>query len=69
MESEEHGTGSHHLTDTEEEGEAQANLIEVSKETYKLLSNSCTRSVSNKTRKWVRNRYPLSMVAATSRLI
>ena len=65
METEEHGTDSHHLMDTEEEGEIQADLIEVSDESYKLLSNSCTQSVSNETKRRVRNRYPLPMVTAT----
>ena len=65
METEEHGTDSHHLTDTDEEGEAQADLIEVSNKTYKLLSNMCTQSVSNETRRRVRNRYSLPIVTAT----
>ena len=49
----------------EEDGVEGSQLLEVSEKTHRLLTNSCTRSVSNKSRKRTRSRYKLPKVDAT----
>ena len=48
----------------EEDGVEGSQVVEVSEETHRLLTTSCTRSVSNETRKRTRSRYKLPKVDA-----
>ena len=51
----------------EEDGtdESAESLVEVSEEMAKMLTESCTRCVTNESRKRTRNKYPLPKVPAT----
>uniref|UniRef100_A0A1X7VGZ5 Uncharacterized protein n=1 Tax=Amphimedon queenslandica TaxID=400682 RepID=A0A1X7VGZ5_AMPQE len=49
----------------EEEDVDSSQLIEVSEDTHRLLTGSCTRNMSNEMRKRVRGRYKLPKVEAT----
>lgn len=49
----------------EEDGFEGSQLVEVSEKTHRLLTNSCTRSVSNELRKRTRSRFKLPKVDAT----
>lgn len=50
---------------SDDEGEGEDQLVDVSENTRKLLTDSCTRSVSNELRKKTRSPYPLPRVPAT----
>lgn len=49
----------------EEEEDGDSNMVEVSDETRKLLTDSCTRSVTEESRKKVRSKFYLPKVPAT----
>ena len=49
----------------EEEGVEGSQVVEVLEETHHLLTTSCTRSMSNETRKQTQSRYKLPKVDAT----
>ena len=56
----------HYDSDEEDAGGGDAgDLVEVSEETSKILTASCTRSVPNEARKRARKRHPLPKVTAT----
>ena len=48
-----------------EDTAADSELLEISEETHKFFTTSCTRSVLNKARKHARSRYPLPKEVAT----
>ena len=52
-------------SDEEDNGGDTGDLIEVSEETSKILTTSCTWSVTNEARKRTRKRHPLPKVTAT----
>ena len=56
----------HRRYNSKEEGDVGvADLVEVSEETHRFLTATCTQSVLNETRRCVRSRFPLPRVATT----